>query len=228
VEKQELTRLNLLRPVRQIQSNRRSLVGRVRLATGGAASFESSLERDWLICLDFDPDVQMVVEQPFTLSYVADGVQRRYTPDVLAQFSEQDGLASVIVYEVKPIDELRAQWQTYKRRFRETVAFCRQRDWRFKIVTEKHIRTPYLQNAKFLRKYRNYAAQTMYRDQMLYSLRLLGEATPQSLLALSYRDEEKRMAALTELWRMVAAGELRADLNKPLTMQSPIWAGRRT
>ncbi|NHZ83667.1 heteromeric transposase endonuclease subunit TnsA [Massilia sp. CCM 8695] len=185
--------------------------------------FESSLERDWLICLDFDPNVQLILEQPFSLTYAVDGGERRYTPDVLAQFREQNGVVPVVVYEVKPVEVLRLEWQKFQRRFREAVRFCRERDWRFKIVTEKHIRTPYLQNAKFLRKYRGNPVQQMYKDQLSYSLKGLGSTTPQALLALSYLEDEKKMAALTELWRMVATGEISTSLDKPLTMHSPIW-----
>jgi hypothetical protein len=218
----ELARLDDLLPVREIRSNRRSLTGRVRVGSGDGVAFESSLERDWLICLDFNPEVQLLLEQPFSLSYGHEGGTKRYTPDVLAQYREVDGLVPVIVYEVKPLSELRQEWPKYRRRFSAAVSFCRERDWRFKVVTEKHIRTPFLQNAKFLRKYRTNGEQQLYKEQLLYSLKALGRTTPQALLAFSYLQEEKRMAALTELWRLVAMREIEADLTVPLTMSSEI------
>lgn len=221
----ELTRLDSIYPVRTIGMNRRSLTGRVVLGTGGGARFESSLERDWFICLDFDPRVTAIVEQPFSLTYKTENGELRYTPDVLAQYRDPGDLERIVVYEVKQHDDLRESWDKYRRRFSQAVSYCRARGWRFKIVTENHIRTPLLKNAKFLKKYRAFKEQPLYRDQLLYSMRALGRATPQSLLALSYLHEEKRMAALTELWRMVAMRELKADLYAPLTMHSPIWIG---
>ena len=48
-----------------------------------------------------------------------------------------------VVFEVKPIDKLRADWVSLRPGFKAAVAHCRLRDWQFKIVTERHIRTPY-------------------------------------------------------------------------------------
>jgi hypothetical protein len=193
------------------------------LAEGTRAGFESSLERDWLICLDFHPTITLVREQPFAIHYELDGRALRYTPDVLAQFAVAPGELATVVYEVKPLDELQSRFTDYRYRFKQAIAFCRERGWRFKIVTEKHIRTPFLNNAKFLRKYRTLPMQALYRDQLLYSIRALGPTTPQALLALAYISDEKRMAALTELWRMIACREIGAELSQPLTMQSSIW-----
>ena len=62
-----------------------------------------------------------------------------------------------VVFEVKPIDKLRADWVSLRPGFKAAVAHCRLRDWQFKIVTERHIRTPYPANVKFLRRYRDLA-----------------------------------------------------------------------
>lgn len=223
--KHELTRLSYEGPARLIGTSRRALTGKVRVEGGRAVGFESSLERDWQICLDFDPSVKTILEQPFSIFYPAEAGELRYTPDMLAEYCLAGGESSVVVYEVKHVDDLVAEWQRYRRRFSEAVRYCRQRGWRFKIVTERHIRTPYLQNAKFLRKYRAREEQTLFRDQLLYSLKGLGTTTPQALLAFSYLHEEKRMAALTELWRMVAKREVNMDFDELLTMHSPIWLG---
>lgn len=221
----EIARLDSMLPVREIGANRRSLTGRVVLDSGVAAGFESSLERDWLICLDFDPDVELILEQPFTLHYEVEGAALRYTPDVLVRYRERNGHAAVVVFEVKPRDELRSEFSKYRERFRQMMRHCREQGWRFKIVTEREIRSPYLSNAKFLRNYRNLPSQTLYREQLLYSIRALGPTTPQALLAMAYLHEEKRMAALPELWRMVARREITAELDLPLTMNSTIWLG---
>lgn len=221
----EKTRLDLMSPVRSIGMNYRSLTGKVVLDPGHVAGFESSLERDWLICLDFDTDVEAILEQPFSLNYQLDGRELRYTPDVLAQYRKRDGRIPVVVFEVKPYEELRLEFAKYRQRFKQMVRYCREREWRFKIVTERDIRTPYLDNAKFLRKYRRLATQELYKEQLLYSLKALGPTTPQALLAMAYLHVEKRMAALPELWRMVARREVSVELHKPLTMHSAIWLG---
>jgi len=221
----ENERLDFLSPTRPERTSRRALTGRVSISDAGRAGFESSLERDWLVCLDFDPAVAVIREQPFSLYYSADGRELRYTPDVLAQYRLPGGELRTVVYEVKALADLRENFQGYRLRFKKAIRFCQEQGWRFKIVTEKHIRTPYLNNAKFLRKYRTMESHQLYHDQLSYSLRSLGPTTPQALLAVSYTYQEKRMEALNELWRMVANREIATDLNESLNMHSRIWMG---
>jgi hypothetical protein len=192
------------------------------LGDGGAAAFESSLERDWLLALDFDLRVQAIQVQPFSLHYEHRGATRRYTPDVRADYRLESGIATV-VYEVKPSEELRLNWSAYRPRFKAAVRYCRDHGWRFKLVTERHIRTALLDNARFLRRYRALPEQDLCVQQLLYTLRALGTTTPQALLAAAYWAEEPRMAALPMLWKLIATGRLGADLQVPLTMSAPIW-----
>lgn len=217
-----MSRLDEAAPVRTIGTSRRCLTGRVSLATGGGADFESSLERDWLLVLDFDPSVRLVREQPFSIEYFLGKQKRRYTPDVLVEYERRDS-RQTIVYEVKPRSELKANWDLYKARFKAATRCCRVEGWRFKIVTEQEIRTPMLHNARFLRRYRNMATEQTLCDQLLFSLRALGETTPQALLAGAYWHSEARMTALPMLWKLVADRKILTLLDKPLTMSSPIW-----
>lgn len=98
-----MTRLVLNRPVRELRTSRRCLTGRVSLSSGRTASFESSLERDWLIALDFDPAIRLVREQPFSIQYDFEGKLRRYTPDVLAEFMKPHGQIMTTVYDIREL-----------------------------------------------------------------------------------------------------------------------------
>ncbi|MBX9798110.1 MAG: TnsA endonuclease N-terminal domain-containing protein [Burkholderiaceae bacterium] len=219
----EITRLVSNGPVRKLRTSRRCLTGKVAQSNQENAGFESSLERDWLVALDFDPSARVIRVQPFSIYYEISGETRRYTPDVLVEYITPNGSVKTIVYEVKPQEELRDAWQNYHARFKAAVKFCRANGWRFKIVTEQHIRTPFVENAQFLRRYRNLKPQPLFAEQLLYTLRAVGETTPQALLAAAYLDEQKKMAALPELWRMVATRMIGTFLDKPLTMQTPLW-----
>ena len=217
-----MTRLTSLTPSRTFKESRRSLTGRIAV-DDGAVSFESSLERDLLVLLDFDAAVKEIREQPFTIRYREGGASRRYTPDVLARFERLSVPPETVVYEVKHRDELRANWIKYENRFRVAIRHCKQAGWRFLIVTEREIRTPLLKNAQFLRRYRNLPRDPLMCGQLMYSIKALGETTPQALLAAAYWTNESRMTALPMLWAMVAAREIRVDLNRSITMASPIW-----
>lgn len=181
------------------------------------------LERDLLLVLSYDHRVKSMLEQPFTLRYQLDGRERRYTPDVQADFAAA-GREWSVVYEVKERHDLAENWQSYRPRFKAAVAYCRERGWRFKLMTEKEIRGPQVANIRFLRRYLDVPVQELHHVLLKRNLLITGPTTPQALLALSWSDQERKMAALCELWRMVANNEICTNLTAPLTMSSLIWS----
>ena len=209
--------------VRPLRNSHSGLTGQLALFRGGTATFESSLERDWLTVLDFDPDVEEIRVQPFTLTYELDGVVRRYTPDVFVAYDQGAERGPDTVYEVKPHDVLRDRWLEFRPRFMEAIKYCRENGWIFRIVTERQIRTPYWENASFLRTYRHHPEDELCREQLLYVFKALGETTPQALLAAAYPHDADRMAALPMLWKMIATRRISVLLTEEITMASPIW-----
>ncbi len=84
-------------PVRDYRWNRgdRSFPGWYYAATtGGHVGYESWLERDRLILLDFDPDVVGIASQPFWLHWRDGEEQRRHAPDYFVRLA--DGGARVV------------------------------------------------------------------------------------------------------------------------------------
>jgi len=145
-------------PVRTVPKNYRSLTGLVpNPRAQSMTAFESSLERDFLLLLDFDPDVECFEEQPVKIIYHdAKGRRRTYTPDVLVRYRTDPPQArhtKPLLCEVKYRDDLRQHWAEYRPKFRAAQRYARQQGWRFHVVTERHVRTPYLENVKFLRSY---------------------------------------------------------------------------
>jgi len=208
------------KPQRLVGVRSRGLSGKIALEDG-AAAFESTLEQDLIELLDFDPRVSEILVQPFSLHHEEDGARRRYTPDVRATFVAPS--AEVVVYEVKYQEDLRENWRKYRARFGAAYRFCRQNGWRFKVMTEKHIRTPFLANVKFLRRFLRLAEQELTTGQLLYTLKAVGPTTPQALLAATYMSSESRLRSIPMLWKMVGDGRVGCDLNEPLTMASTIW-----
>lgn len=195
---------------------------------GRMTGFESSLERDFLLLLDFDPKVARYEEQPVRIEYAdATGHRCTYTPDVLVYY--HDGPAASadtrpLLCEVKYRDDLFAKWKEYKPKFRAGRAHAREQGWRFQIVTEREVRTPYLDNAKFLRPYRSIEADENDMRLLLDTLRGMGEANPESVIAVIHQDRMRRAELLTVLWRLLADGQITADLSQPLTMLTRIRA----
>jgi hypothetical protein len=216
-------------PVRSIPKNSRSLTGKViDFRSHRAVSFESALERDFYVLLDFDPTVAHFEEQPVTIAYQDPrGVRRTYTPDVLVHYrpalpnqrEPRPGL-----YEIKYRDDLRTHWQDYQSKFKAARRYARAQGWVFRLITEREIRTPYLKNATFLRQYHDRGLDRGDRHRMLALLAGRGETSPETLLASLSPDRWERARLLPVLWYLIAVGEVGADLTVPLTMHSCIWS----
>ncbi|QHG88224.1 TnsA endonuclease N-terminal domain-containing protein [Xanthomonas sp. NCPPB 1638] len=213
-------------PVRKIPKNYRNVTGiTAARKADGPAQFESTLERDFLTLLEFSPEVRLFEVQPVALSW-RDGIrERRYTPDVLVRFQHQHGAEPTpLLYEVKYRTDLRADWAELRPKFRAAVRFAKAQGWRFKLITEREIRTPYLDNARFLLPYVLQVpppAEDM--DLLDEALQALREADVEGLLQAASRDEWTRARLMPAAWYLVGIRHFSADLHAPLTMHSRLW-----
>ncbi|MGC8550105.1 MAG: Tn7 transposase TnsA N-terminal domain-containing protein [Acidobacteriaceae bacterium] len=132
--------------------------------TGGFASrkagtmveFESLLEKDHLILLEFDNSVATFDAQPVRIPVL--GIRNGYVPDVLIYFNPEVECRSApdpLLVEVKAAADLKRNEKKYAPKFAAASRFAAERGWRFEIRDEALIRTPRLANLKFLREYRN-------------------------------------------------------------------------
>lgn len=213
-------------PVRRIPKNYRSVTGitAARKAVG-QAQFESTLERDLLTLLEFSPEVRQFEVQPVTLTWSDGTRKRRYTPDALALFEHQSGVEPTpMLYEIKYRDDLRAGWKELRLKFRAAVRFAKAQGWRFKLITEREIRTPYLANAQFLLTFVRQGPPPVEDMDLLDSALLdLREADIDSLLQAVCRDEWNRARLMPALWYLIGTFHFGADLHVPLTMKSRLW-----
>jgi TnsA endonuclease N terminal/TnsA endonuclease C terminal len=214
-------------PVRIIPKHYRSLTGLVlNTRTQSMTAFESSLERDFLLLLDFDLDIEYYEEQPVKIVYHdAQGRRRTYTPDVLVRYRPDPPQArhpTPLLCEVKYRDDLRQHWVEYRPKFRAAGRYAHQHGWRFRLVTDRDVRTPYLDNVKFLRSYQMRPINEADRIRLLAALLALGETNPASLLHAISPDRWQQAQLLPTLWQLIATRQLHTDLSHPLTMQSPI------
>jgi hypothetical protein len=212
----------MISPVRKLGLSGRSLTGYMALRVNPSAAFESSLEKDLLILLDFDLSVRSIAVQPFRLHYEHDGRTTHYTPDIAATHERPDGTTIDVVYEVKPYDVLKAKWDEFRPRFLAANQYCRSRGARFSIMTEREIRTPRLKNAALLRGFITRPDDPQISDQLLNTIEMTGPTTPQGLLAAAFIPRDQQRAAIPFLWRLVALRLIAADLDRPLTMASTI------
>ncbi len=213
-----------LKPVRKIGITSRSVSGTVPQF----GRYESTLERDLMEILRFDRGVESYVPQPVTIDYVATGGKvYPYTPDGLIRFSPELHEPPVLV-EVKYREDFRKDWKTLMLKFRAAKQFSLMQGWRFEVLTEREIRTPYLENARFLYQYLERIPVESVKVQMLQVLGDLNEADPALLLCALKADADERARLIPVLWHLVATGTIGCDLDAPLTMKSLIWLGEES
>ena len=187
----------------------------------GPAMYESSLERDYMLLLDFDRRVARFQVQPITIDLSHLAGYRHYTPDILVTWQPDYGKPWLV--EVKPEDELHRQWAALKPKFRAAIQRCRQEGWVFHLVTERHVRTPLLENVKFLRDYRHFAPAPQHIAALAQAGRTR-RAITQLCAALA---PSAPADVLPVIWHSLWAGLLRTDLALPLDMQTEVvWHGQ--
>lgn len=219
----------LMPQARKIGLGRRSLTGMLTAAkkTEGLGPFESSLERDYFLLLEFDKQVLAWHPQPFKVPYPAENGFRKgkYTPDVAVEYTSIDHgayLDRVELCEIKYRDDLRANWVSLKTRLRACVRFARREGWKFKLITETEIRTPLLENAKFFLPYRDRDPDLECMDRLENVLSSEGISTPNQLLSSDKLKDLQRGRMMAVLWHMIANGKVDADFKHEVTMISPI------
>ncbi len=209
-------------PVRKIPKNYRSVTGiAAHTKAEGPAAYESTLERDFITLLEFSPEVDAFEVQPVTFEWRdATGRLRRYTPDTLVMFGQP---CSPWLCEVKYRADLAKDWQELRPKFKAAISFAKVQGWRFRIITEQEVRTPKLENARFLLRYRNAIPDADLMQLVDDGLQEMRETTPAGLMQAIHRDEWNQARLIPVLWYMVATFQVGIDLEQPLNMNSPIW-----
>jgi TnsA endonuclease N terminal/TnsA endonuclease C terminal len=215
-------------PVRNIPKNHRSVTGFVASrVNANQVAFESTLERDFMLLVEFDQDVLSYKEQPVRIDYLsADGQARHYTPDILVTYRQTSTSTTSrppLLVEIKYRSDLFAGWRELKPKFRAARRYATEHSWIFKIITEVEIRTPYLKNVKFLRQFQHRSVDPADANLLLQKVSDLRSTDPESLLSAICPEVHSRAQFLPTLWQLIARRAIGADLNCPLTMQSPIW-----
>ncbi|MDI5975855.1 TnsA-like heteromeric transposase endonuclease subunit [Amycolatopsis magusensis] len=95
--------------------------------TDDHVGFESWLERDHVMALDFDPAVVGFSSQPFRLSWQEAGKTRSHTPDYFARLSDGTG----VVVDVRADDRIERQDMEA---FAATARACESVGWQFRRV----------------------------------------------------------------------------------------------
>jgi hypothetical protein len=216
----------LIKPVRKIPKSYRNVTGiAAHVKASGEAMYESTLERDFLTMLEFSPDVESYTVQPVTLEWIdVKGKHRSYTPDTFVMFAKRNSeRKQSLLCEIKYRQDLWANWDELRPKFKAAIRFAKAQGWRFQIVTENEIRDTYFDNARFLLRYRNPIPDAGVMQLLYDRLEDMRETTPSGLIKAVYKDEWNQAKALWVLWYMVATFQIGTDLHAPLDMNCVLF-----
>ncbi|MFH8379025.1 TnsA-like heteromeric transposase endonuclease subunit [Streptomyces cyaneofuscatus] len=207
-------------PVRSFASfkGQKNFTGEYWAATSRTqVGYESWVERDAAMALDFDPAVVALASQPFRLTWTDGERERGHTPDYFARLLDGTG----VVVDVRPeglVDEDTAEV------FAFTARVCEEVGWQFRRVGDLH--QPHRVNLRWLSRYRH---SRCHRAPVADRLRKTF-ADPLPLLAGAEQVGD-RLAVLPVLYHLLWQQELTADLaTAPLgidTLVHPAFRGRR-
>lgn len=109
-------------------------------------AFESILERDFYMMLEYDNDVESYSEQPFRLYYELFGKRTRYTPDTFVKYINGSEKIFEVKYQKEILEDIDLQ---AKLKILKNV-IAEQKSLPFEVFTDEHINDIYLNNAKFI------------------------------------------------------------------------------
>lgn len=175
--------------------------------------------------LKFSDQIEYYDGQPLTIEYQYQGKTRKYTPDFLIKYKptpvDKEPLTELV--EIKYSQDLIVQEAELKPKFDAAKEYCKQFGWKFCIRTEEDIRTDYLENIKFLLRYKSLDMDLMHLDYILRTMSTLRETTPQELLASCWKSATLQAEMLPYLWYMIANNKIQTDLGTKINMKSRIW-----
>lgn len=204
-------------PVRSFGSFRgqRSFQGSWWFATTGEhVGFESWVERDAVMLLDFDPEVVAVSSQPFCLRWAGQPGARRHVPDYFARLAD----GSAVVIDVRP-DELVGADDAVV--FAATRRVCAAVGWGYRRVGAAD--AVLAANVRWLSGFRHGRFGNAPAGAELVRRVAAGPVTVTDLAGCA----GDRLAVLPALFHLLWRGVLAADLvAAPLSGRTVVRAGR--
>ena len=210
-------RFEMVSPVRVLRAfkGQRNFAGAWWFATTSThVAFESWLERDHLMLLDFAPDVVAVAAQPFTAVVATASGPRKHTPDYFVRMADGTG----VVIDVRPDRRVAKDAEV----FDATAAACAQVGWEYQRLGD--IDPGFNANVRWLSGYRHPRCRNEAVAGELLDTAAAGDHTV-GTLARAVGDP---VAVLPCLFHLLWSGQFVAGLRtRRLSMGSPVRPARR-
>lgn len=203
-------------PVRRIPKTFRSISGRFpSIINGRCIGYESKLERDYYLRLEFDKSIASYEEQPIRLAGVVAGKSVSYTPDCLIKYHDP-GKATRLV-EIKFQSELVEKAAELEPRFSLARSYACDHSLEFAIITEKEIYDGVLDNYRLIYRFGNPPLHFESRKRLIIqALEVLGPQPLKDVLEFLADDRISQVAFMSSIYHLLFLGEIEANLDKPI------------
>ncbi len=200
-------------PVRKIPKNYRSVTGTfASLKNNRNVFYESLLERDFFLTLEFDKTVESYEEQPLQIQYDRYGKKTNYTPDCLVHYNNGD---IPCIVEVKFSDEVKEKKVFFKYKFEQVEEYLANNDMNFKLFTELDIDEIYLENIKFIYNYSVIRNKSKI-EELKKKFTMYSEVVYQDFLNSYSNSKFEQAEIIPYIWYLVLTDFLEINLFKPI------------
>lgn len=203
----------------------------VKTSNRGVSRFghlEAGLKSDMLSILEFGQHIQSFRENPVSIEYAdGTGTKATFIPDFYINYGSEGEPGCWIKSRLCVVNhskDLKSSWQQLRPAFKAATSYAVDNGMEFKIFTEKHIRTQYLQNVQFLRAYREVGVDSGFTLRLFMLLEQIPQTTPEEIIRIAARDVYRQAQYLFVLWHMISQGLVGIDLTFRITMKTPIWS----
>jgi hypothetical protein len=198
-----------------VYRRQRHMPGRWFSTTAGRfLEYESLLERDWMLLMDFDRDVEWICEQPLRLRYAKDEQPASHVPDLMVWRAGTPELCDVKSEERLDDPGFLAQVEA-------TGVACREAGFRYRVLSEPDRQL--LVNVRWLGGFRERPPDPDGERSRMLSVLAAGSLTIGELLAGAREPMLARPVLMHSLW----AGDALADLSGPVGDETMVRARLR-
>lgn len=188
----------------------------------------SSLEEDFELLLSFDANVERVEVRPLSITFVNSiGRIENYLPYAFVRYRRDIRPARHlrhVLCDVVPRNRFHGCGVASKQRLRAARLYASERGWEFRVLTEREIRTPFLENIRLLGRYRDVPIREEDEYAVLSQLHRVGNTSPAELLAMLGNDSPVAANRWNRaIWKLIANLEIATNLDAPVSATSRIW-----
>lgn len=207
---------------RKLKKNYHSITGHFpSVKNNKSIPFESKLESELFLTLEFDDDVESYLEQP-QITITVDGKEKPYHADCFIKMLDGSKRRNIIV-EAKYTSDLNKEEnkENYEKKFKAAAVTTNDMNIDFLVYTELSHSKTHIFNLDFLYRYKIQPRETKYDPQ----IKQIISKAPIPAIDIAKRistTPNEYMIVANSIWGLVAHGKLTTDLEKEVTMNSII------